>query len=137
MQLNYQPITNFITNLITQSSTTINHSVQPSRFLLFPDKVLKTFLQKKRRIRPCRFFIYPPPPPTRPNPGTITTNFVTSIFVKSTQKFAVFFPLPSWTQLFEGGLVLTQGKILILFLFLLLKSISRDNFFIYYFWSIN
>ena len=41
-----------------------------------------------------------------------------AIFVESIQKFAVFFPLPSWTQLFEGGLVLTQGKILIMILFL-------------------
>ena len=31
------------------------------------------------------------------------------IFVKSTENFAIFFPLPSWTQLLEGRLALMQG----------------------------
>ena len=138
MPLNYH---SFITNLNNSKSRSLpGQSPQLLSTIQFNHpgfccsltKSSKPFCKRKEGYVHAGFLFTP----TRPNPGTITTNFVTSIFVQSTQKFAIFFPLPAWTQLFEGGLVLTQGKILILILFLLLKSISKDNFFIYYFWSI-
>ena len=98
-----------ITNLITQSSTLLLSTIQFNHpgFCCSLTKSSKPFCKRKEGYVHAGFLFTP----TRPNPGTITTNFVTSIFKKSTQKFAVFFPLPSWTQLFEGQLVLTQGKI--------------------------